>query len=88
MARIYAGILGLLAFATVVARGLVHAGSASETIRQASMVMFVFTAVGYAVGRVAQWTVDDSVRGRLAGEIANQSRAASTRTTAAKPAAA
>jgi len=69
MARIYAGILGLLAYATVMARGLVHAGPSSQTIWNAAVAMFGFAAIGYAIGRTAQWIVDDSVRGRLTSEM-------------------
>jgi hypothetical protein len=70
MARIYAGILGLLAFATVVARGVAHQISPSSTLWQACGMLFVFAAVGYLIGSTARWLVDDSVRGQLAGELA------------------
>ena len=80
MARIYAGILGLLAFATVVARGLAYGGPGGELIWSAVLGMFGFAAVGYAIGRTAQWIVDDSVRGRLAAEMqSNAANAAATK---------
>jgi hypothetical protein len=72
MARIYAGILGLLAFATAMACGIVQSGSPSETISQACKMMFAFTAVGYLIGRTAQWIVDDAVRGRLLNQMAHK----------------
>ena len=72
MARIYAGILGLLAFATVMARGVVHGGSANATIWQAAMSLFVFAAIGYTIGRTAQWVIDDSVRGELTSQLQRQ----------------
>ena len=72
MARIYAGALGLLAFATVVARGIVHASVSSDTIWRASTMLFAFAAIGYLLGRTAQWIVDDSVRGRLTSQISNK----------------
>jgi hypothetical protein len=70
MARIYAGILGLLAFATVVARGVAHASSPSATIWQACGMLIVFAGVGCLVGATARWIVDDSVRGQLASQMA------------------
>jgi hypothetical protein len=80
MARIYAGILGLLAYATVVARGLAYGGPGGELIWSAVWAMFAFAAVGYAIGRTAQWIVDDSVRGRLAAEMqSNATSAAATK---------
>ena len=80
MARIYAGILGLLAFATVIARGLAYGGPGGESIWNAVLAMFAFAAVGYAMGRTAQWLVDDSVRGRLAAEMqSNAANAAATK---------
>jgi hypothetical protein len=72
MARIYAGILGLLAFATVMARGIVHGGSASATIWQAVMSLIVFAGIGYTIGRTAQWAVDDSVHGQLTSQLQNK----------------
>ena len=63
------GILGLLAFATMMARGVVHGGSASATIWQAAVSLFAFAAIGYAIGRTAQWVIDDSVRGQLTSQL-------------------
>jgi hypothetical protein len=88
MARIYAGTLGLLAFATIAARGLAHAGAADGTIRQAVAMLFVFAVLGYAIGRIAQWIIDDSVRGRLALGIQNKQANTSTRKQAVEHAAA
>ena len=70
MARIYAGILGLLAFETDVARGVAHESSLNSTVWMASSMLFVFAAVGYLVGSIARWSVDDSVRGKLASQLA------------------
>jgi hypothetical protein len=73
MARIYAGILGLLAFATVVARGVAHENSPNPTIWQACGMLFVFAAVGYVIGSTARWIVEDSVRGQLTSQLASKS---------------
>jgi hypothetical protein len=70
MARIYAGILGLLAFATVVARGVAQQSAPNATIWQACGMLFVFAAVGFLIGSTARWIVDDSVRGQLASQMA------------------
>jgi hypothetical protein len=70
MARIYAGILGLLAFATVVARGVAHESSLDSTVWMACSMLFVFAAVGYLIGGAARFVVDDSVRGQLALQMA------------------
>lgn len=72
MARIYAGILGLLAFAAVMARGVVHGGSASAIIWQAVLSLFAFAGIGYVIGRTAQWIVEDSVRGQLTSQLQNK----------------
>ncbi|MEX2138834.1 MAG: hypothetical protein WD894_06205 [Pirellulales bacterium] len=72
MARIYAGILGLLAFAAVMARGIVHGGAPGAIIWQAVASLFAFAALGYAIGRTAQWVIDDSVRGQLTSQLQNK----------------
>jgi hypothetical protein len=82
MARTYAGILGLLAFATVMARGVCHQSASGETTWQASLMLFGFAAIGYAVGLTAQWIIDDSVRGRLTTEIATSTATRSENETA------
>ena len=70
MGRTYAGVLGPLAFVTVVARGLVHAGPVEATIQQATVCLFLFALIGCLIGNTAEWIVNDSVRGRLADEMA------------------
>ena len=72
MGRVFAGILGLLAFAMVMASGIVQAGPPGDTIGQACKMMFAFTAVGYLIGRTAQWMIDDAVRGRLLSQMPNR----------------
>jgi membrane protein YqaA with SNARE-associated domain len=65
-------VLGSLAFATVIARGLVNATGAKSTVGDAVLWMAGMAAVGYLVGRLAEWIVDDSVRARMAAELAQQ----------------
>jgi hypothetical protein len=70
MGRKYAGILGPLACATVVANGLLARHSATATILSASLCLFAFAAVGFVLGELAGWIVTDSMRARLAAELA------------------
>jgi hypothetical protein len=65
--------LGLLAFFTVMVRGLMHGGDAEQTLGTASLALFVFAAIGFAVGELAGWIVQDSVRASLVAEMARQS---------------
>jgi hypothetical protein len=65
MGRSYAGILGPLAFATLVARGLLRGDAVAETMLTASLGLFAMAAVGYLAGRIAQFIVDESVRIRF-----------------------
>lgn len=61
MTRIYAGILGSLAFATTVARGLVHGMAVEPTLAQALGNLALFAAVGLALGWIAERTIVESV---------------------------
>jgi hypothetical protein len=70
MGRIYAGVLGSVAFATVLARSLIHVGGVESSLWQAVICLLLFSLIGGALGRLAEWIVDDSVRARLAGELA------------------
>ena len=68
MGRTYAGTLGPLAFATVVARAIVHGGASQQTLLAASMCLFGFALIGSVTGALAGWIVEDSVRSRVAAE--------------------
>ena len=76
MAHVYAGILGPLAFLTVVARGFIHGGGPMSTLFTAWCGLLAFSAIGYVVGRLAAWIVEDSVRSRIAAELAAEEAAA------------
>jgi hypothetical protein len=65
----YAGILGPLAFFTVIARGLLRAGDVQATLLTASISLFGFALLGYIAGQLAGWIVFDSVRAKVAAEI-------------------
>ena len=62
MGRSYAGILGPLAFATIVARGVVTGSGVEGTLAAASAALFLFAAIGYIVGQLGEVLVNESVR--------------------------
>lgn len=69
--------MGLLAFAVVMARSVINNGPVDATIGRAVASMIAFAAAGLVLGRVAQFVVDDSVRGELTlaiQETANQKK--------------
>jgi hypothetical protein len=70
MGRRYAGILGLLAFATVLCHDAMHGGGAETTLLAACGALFVFAAVGAIVGSLAAWIVADAVRSKLVRQLA------------------
>ena len=70
MARSYGGILGLLAFAAVIARGCVHGGGAQTTLFAAWLGLLMAYPLGCIVGVLGDWMVLESIRVQLAAEIA------------------
>ncbi len=70
MARIYAGILGPLALLTCVARGMLHGSGVESTLLSAWFSLLVFSAIGYVIGRLAEWIVDESVGAVVQAELA------------------
>lgn len=70
MGRTYAGILGPLAMAVVICRGLVESGGVESTLSMATVYLVVFSVVGGVIGIIAQSTVDESVRAKLEQELA------------------
>ncbi|MGA2031536.1 MAG: hypothetical protein ABSG68_04715 [Thermoguttaceae bacterium] len=74
MARIYAGVLGPLAFITCLARGLVAGGGGDSLLANAWYSLLAFSALGCLIGWIAQRTVDESVGSRIAAELASQNQ--------------
>lgn len=72
MARIYAGILGPVAFLTVLARGLLLGGEDQSIVFQAWCALWCFAVAGYVVGRIAERTIEQSVHDRITREIATK----------------
>ena len=70
MGRIYAGVLGPLAFCTVIVRGLRGAEGAESTLGSAAIALAVFSAAGYLIGQTAQWVVEESVQEKIEAELA------------------
>ncbi|HEX4146409.1 MAG TPA: hypothetical protein VHY91_23105 [Pirellulales bacterium] len=70
MGRAYAGVLGPLAFSTVLAHGLIHSASAQETLWRAAVALGAFAIIGCVAGQIAGQIVEDAVRGRLTAEMA------------------
>ena len=69
MARIYAGILGPLAFLTSLARGAIDGESADATLLAAWCSLLLFSALGYLVGWVAGSTIEQSVTAAVSAEL-------------------
>jgi len=77
----YAGILGLLAFLTSSARGLIHGGEVQSILLAAWLSLLVFAAVGGVVGWIAERAVEESVRSRIKDALAAEEGAADARKT-------
>jgi len=69
MGRTYAGILGPLAFATVLFRGLIVSDGAAPTLKLAMICLFAFAILGLVIGRVAEATILESVKTRFDSEM-------------------
>jgi hypothetical protein len=70
MGRAYAGTLGPLAFACVVARGVGAGAGVEGTLATASAALFVFATIGYIVGQLAEMLVNESVRRQFQAAMA------------------
>ena len=69
MGRTYAGILGPLAFITILARSLIDTSSVESTMMLATVCLFLFAGIGYFVGMVADSIVLDAVKGNFSREL-------------------
>lgn len=70
MGRVYAGILGPLAFLAVAVRGWKNGWPTESSLLSAWLAFVALAAIGYIVGRLAEWIVDESVRTRMLAELA------------------
>jgi hypothetical protein len=69
MGRVYAGILGPLAMAVVIGRGVLGSSGVEGTLFTAIVYLLLFTAVGAILGHIAEATIDESVRARLQEQL-------------------
>lgn len=74
MGRTYAGILGSVAFLTVLTRSLIGGGSADSTLPIAMVCLFAFSALGFLVGQLADFVVWDSIRSRFDREMGSHAQ--------------
>jgi len=70
MGRAYAGTLGPLAFALTIARGMAAGSGVEGTILAASAALLLFATIGYLIGQMADYLVNDSVRSQFQAAMA------------------
>jgi hypothetical protein len=72
MGRIYAGILGPLALATALARGIVNHHDPDAILWNAWWALVAFAALGWVLGTIAGRVVEEDVRQRIAAADAEE----------------
>jgi hypothetical protein len=65
MGRTYAGVLGLLAFGLILARGLLRGSDAEACLAAACGGLFGFAAVGLVAGTLADRFISEAVKARF-----------------------
>jgi hypothetical protein len=75
VAKKYAGILGIVAFLTVLTRGAMHNASLEGTVITSCGGAIVFAALGFVLGLAAESIVTEAVRRRFIEEL-NRSESA------------
>ncbi|MBN2580286.1 MAG: hypothetical protein JXB10_14950 [Pirellulales bacterium] len=78
MARIYGGILGLVAFLTTLARGGVHGNDPEATLWAAWLSLLAFTGLGLVLGWLGGWLVEDAIHTQLLYRLEEQKETRST----------
>ena len=79
MGRAYAGTLGPLVCGLIVARSLIHGGGTEATILSACGGLFLFAAIGFVAGQLADLFVRESVRNQFRAALATYEAAAQNR---------
>ncbi|MBC8354165.1 MAG: hypothetical protein H8E66_19405 [Planctomycetes bacterium] len=69
MGRTYAGILGPLAFVTILARSVIDTSSVESTMMLATICLFLFAGIGYLVGQMADSIVIEAVKTNFDTEL-------------------
>lgn len=72
MARTYAGVLGPLAFAISLSRGLLAGGGIDSVLWAGWGCLIVFSVIGAVVGWIAETTVMESVNREIEKEVAGR----------------
>lgn len=79
MGRSYAGCLGLIAFLAQILRGVIGGAGMETILFQAWLSLFAFAAIGYVLGSVASFIVEDSVQTKIGEELAAQEASTGTK---------
>ena len=69
MGRAYAGILGSIAFAVVVAHSFIHGQSVTIALYAAMTALFAFAAVGLVIGWIADRTIVEAIEARFHAQL-------------------
>ena len=69
MAHSYGGVLGIIAFVTMLVRGLLNGNTSFELLFTATLFLFAFAVVGFVLGSIAAQTVKESVKLQLNTEL-------------------
>jgi hypothetical protein len=72
VARSYGGTLALIAFLTVVLRGWAHGSATETTLLTAWLCLLAAFPLGCVIGGLGDWIVLESIRGKLAAELADR----------------
>ena len=64
MARRFAAVLGLVAFAVIMTRGIARGGALETAIGDAVVILFLFTLVGAIAGWIAEMIVAEAKNGK------------------------
>jgi len=82
VARIYAGILGIVALLTSLAEGMVHTKPTEAILFGAWCSLLVFAAIGYVVGGIAGRIVEEAVAFAIQTRLAAETPTDTPETTA------
>ena len=75
MARLYAGILGLLALMVSLMRGILAGGGGETTLWTAWLSLLAFTVLGAVIGWLAERIVRESVSSQILSELQDKKTA-------------
>ena len=75
MGRTYAGILGPVAFGVIVARSVLCGESVESTLIAAPMALFLFAAIGFVIGSIADRTIVEAIETRFHAQLKAEEKA-------------